>query len=174
MDDSVERRQEKRCIAFLDELGLVHQTVRHPPVNTVAEAKKLRCDLPGAHVKNLFLCDRKKRAFFLLTALESQEVSLKGLSQLLGIHRGLRFANEAHLWEKLGVRPGSVTPLAIMNDSDGSVTMLLDENLRLMSPINAHPLHNEATTSTALHDLLTFLEACHHPPTWIDLNALCT
>jgi Ala-tRNA(Pro) deacylase len=161
---------EARCLNRLNELGLAHQTVHHPPVYTVEEAKRLRCDLPGAHVKNLFLCDRKKRSFFLLTALENQKVSLKGLAALLEVHRGLRFANEGHLLEKLGVSPGSVTPLAVMNDTEGCVQMLLDENLRTLSPINAHPLHNAATTSIPTDDLLRFMDACGHPPRWVDLS----
>mgnify|MGYP001176233034 CR=1 FL=1 len=174
MTHQASREEEARCLLFLDELGITHQTVHHPPVYTVEEAKKLRCDLPGAHVKNLFLCDRKKRSFFLLTALESQNVSLKGLSEHLEINRGLRFANETHLWEKLGVRPGSVTPLAVMNDSQGDVQMLLDENLRTMSPINAHPLHNAATTSIELNDLLRFMAECNHPPRWVNLAAMAS
>ena len=172
MDRSTDVDVEARCLAFLDDLSIPHQTVHHPPVYTVEEAKRLRCDLPGAHVKNLFLCDRKKRSFFLLTALESQSVSLKGLSRLLGINRGLRFANEGHLWDKLGVRPGAVTPFAVMNDIEGHVQMLLDENLKTMSPINAHPLHNAATTSIGLQDLLAFMDACKHPPRWINLAEL--
>jgi len=163
---------ESRCLNRLNELGIDHQTVHHPAVYTVEEAKRLRCDLPGAHVKNLFLCDRKKRSFFLLTALESQRVSLKALSDLLEVRRGLRFANEEHLFEKLGVTPGAVTPFAVMNDLQGDVQMLLDENLRSMSPINAHPLHNAATTSIELSELLRFMDACDHPPRWINLAEL--
>ena len=173
-DRAIANELEERCLNRLNDLGLAHQTVHHPPVYTVEEAKRLRCDLPGAHVKNLFLCDRKKRSFFLLTALENQKVSLKGLASLLEIPRGLRFANEAHLLEKLGVSPGSVTPLAVMNDTEGCVQMLLDENLRTLSPINAHPLHNAATTSISTDDLLRFMDACDHPPRWVNLSELET
>ena len=72
------------------------------------------------------------------------------------------------------MRPGAVTPLAVMNDTQGDVQMLLDENLRTMSPINAHPLHNAATTSIELNDLLRFMAECNHPPRWVNLAAMAS
>jgi Ala-tRNA(Pro) deacylase len=54
--------------AFLDRLGIAHPTISHPPVFTVAEAKRLRGAITGGHTKNLFLKD-KRDAVFLVTAL---------------------------------------------------------------------------------------------------------
>jgi Ala-tRNA(Pro) deacylase len=64
----------------------------------------------------------------------------------------------------LVVEPGAVTPFAVMHDTDGRVTMVLERSVLDGGAINAHPLHNEATTSIAPEDLVRFLEACDHPP----------
>ncbi len=69
--------------AYLDSLGIAHQTVSHPPVFTVEEARALRGKVPGGHTKNLFLRD-KKAALFLVVALEDAAIELKSLHRLLG------------------------------------------------------------------------------------------
>ena len=56
-----------------------------------------------------------------------------------------------------------------MNDTAGIVTMVLARAVLEAEPVNAHPLHNEATAAIAGDDLLRFLDACQHPPVMIDL-----
>ena len=153
-------------MARLDALGIVAETHRHPPVYTVAEAKALRGELPGAHIKNLLLRDRKRR-LWLLTVLEDRRLDLKGLRTVLGARGGLSFASAELLWETLRVRPGAVTPLAVMNDLDQRVTMVLDRGLEQQPWINCHPLHNAATTALKPADLVRFLVACEHAPVWL-------
>ena len=107
----------------LDALGIAHRTHRHPPVFTVEESKALRGILPGAHVKNLFLRDKKKRVW-LVTALEERHIDLKALKRRLGASGSLSFGSAELLMEVLGVTPGSVTPFAVINDvSDAVLTM---------------------------------------------------
>ncbi len=73
---------ERPLFARLHALGIETETHRHPPLHTVAESKALRRDLPGAHIKNLFLRD-KKRNMWLVTVLEDRRIDLKRLRQLL-------------------------------------------------------------------------------------------
>ena len=69
--------------AFLDELGITTQTVRHPPLFTVAESKALRGQIAGGHTKNLFLKDKKDN-FFLVAVEEDADVDLKQIHQTIG------------------------------------------------------------------------------------------
>jgi Ala-tRNA(Pro) deacylase len=69
----------------------------------------------------------------------------------------------------LGVRPGAVTPFAVINDSAREVTMVLDSGLLGEGPVNCHPLVNTMTTALAPEDLLRFLEAEGHPPQMLDM-----
>ncbi len=152
----------------LTALGIAHRTVEHPPVFTVEQAKALRGDLPGHHIKNLFLRN-KKEEMWLVVALEDRPVDLRRLGDELGAGR-LSFGSPDRLRRTLGVEPGSVTPLALINDEARVVRLALDRGLAEGGPINAHPLVNSMTTSLSPGDLLRFLEATGHPPRWLDFG----
>jgi Ala-tRNA(Pro) deacylase len=149
--------------AMLARLGLAATTVTHAPVFTVAEARALRGQIPGAHTKNLFLVD-KKGAMFLVTAEEDAAIDLKHLHHVIGASGRLSFGKPDLLMAVLGVPPGAVTPFAAMNDTAGRVTVVLDAALATVATINAHPLTNAATTTIATGDLLAFLRATAHEP----------
>jgi Ala-tRNA(Pro) deacylase len=106
--------------AHFDALGIVHRTYSHPPVFTVAEAAALRGSLPGGHCKSLFLKD-KKGEFWLAVMLEERRIDLKKLAARLGAPR-FSFGGAADLYKVLGVRPGRVTPFALVNDVERLVT----------------------------------------------------
>jgi Ala-tRNA(Pro) deacylase len=150
-------------LAYLDSLGIPHKTVSHPPVFTVEQAKTLRGEIVGAHTKNLFLRD-KKNAIFLVVALESSQIDLKGLHRVLGANGRFSFGSSDLLREVWGVEPGSVTPFGAINDAEGRVTVVLDAAMMEYGTLNYHPLLNTMTTSIARDDLIKFLEATGHPP----------
>ena len=148
--------------ARLRALGIDTQTVEHPPLYTVEQSKELRGDIPGAHTKNLFLkC--KKGTLWLVVAVESTPVNLKTLHNRLGCGR-LSFGSAELMGEVLGVEPGSVTPFALINDTEGRVSAVLDQALLDYDRLNFHPLVNTATTGISKDDFLRFLEDCKHPP----------
>ena len=150
-------------LVYLDSLGIAHTTVTHPPVFTVEQAKTLRGEIKGAHTKNLFLRD-KKNAIFLVVALESSQIDLKGLHRLLGANGRFSFGSSDLLREVWGVEPGSVTPFGAVNDTEGRVTVVLDAAMMDHDILNYHPLLNTMTTSIARDDLVKFLEATGHTP----------
>src|SRR5215813_13940583 len=108
---------------YLAQLGIAQRTVEHPAVFTVEQAKALRGDLPGHHVKNLFLRN-KKEEMWLVVALEDRAIDLKKLGEALSAGR-LSFGSPERLRRHLGVEPGSVTPLALINDKDRAVRLAL-------------------------------------------------
>ena len=156
----------QQLFARFDQLGIAHRTVEHPPVFTVEEAKALRGNLPGHHIKNLFLRN-KKEAMWLVVALEDREIDLKRLGEALGGGR-LSFGSPERLRRHLGVEPGSVTPFALLNDTGHRVTLVLDRGLVEGGPLNAHPLTNTMTTAISFADLSRFFEATGHKPQWLD------
>ena len=149
--------------AALDGLGIAHTTVRHPPLFTVEQSRTLRGQIPGGHTKNLFLRD-KKGALYLMVALEDAEIELKGLHRLLGAAGRFSFGSADLLREVLGVAPGSVTPFAAINDTEGRVTVVLDAAMMEHATLNYHPLTNTMTTSIGRDDLVRFLDWTGHPP----------
>jgi len=149
--------------AYLDSLGIAHQTVSHPPVFTVEEARALRGQVAGGHTKNLFLRD-KKGAVFLVVAPEDAAIELKSLHRLLGASGRFSFGSADLMRETLGVEPGAVTPFAVINDKAGRVTVILDAGMMAHEVLNFHPLVNTGTTTISREGLLQFLEATGHRP----------
>jgi Ala-tRNA(Pro) deacylase len=149
--------------AALDALGIAHETQHHPAVFTVEESKRLRGQLPGAHVKNLFVKDKKSR-LFLISALEDTRIDLKRLHETIGGSGRVSFGSADLLGEVLGVEPGSVTPFAAINDREGRVTVVLDARLMQHRRINVHPLVNTMTTGVSREDLVRFLVSTGHDP----------
>jgi len=149
--------------AYLDSLGIAHQTVNHPPAFTVEEARTLRGQVAGGHTKNLFLRD-KKGALFLVVAAEDAAIELRSLHRLLGASGRFSFGSAELMRETLGVEPGSVTPFAVINDKAGRVTVVLDAAMMAHDTLNFHPLVNTGTTTIAREGLIKFLEATGHRP----------
>ena len=152
----------------LAELGIQSATVMHEPVFTVEESKAVCGRIPGGHVKNLFLRN-KKGAMWLLTCLEDREIDLKALGEQLGAGR-LSFGSAERLMKYLGVIAGAVTPFAVINDKGGQVKVVLDRGMMEIVPLNAHPLDNAMTTTLEPADLVRFLEAEGHALDYIDLD----
>ncbi|WIM10847.1 prolyl-tRNA synthetase associated domain-containing protein [Enhydrobacter sp.] len=156
----------QQLFARLDALGLAHRSVEHAPVFTVEEARAHRGELPGHHIKNLFLRN-KKEEMWLVVALEDRAIDLKRLGEMLGAGR-LSFGSPDRLRRTLGVEPGSVTPFAVINDDEHRVKLVLDRALGEGGPVNAHPLTNTMTTAITFADLARFFEATGHSPQWLD------
>lgn len=154
--------------ACLDGLDIAHATIEHPPVFTVDEAREHTHHLPGGHTKNLFLED-KAGGIWLVTCLDEQPVKVNALARLLEAPR-FSFGKPERLMEVLGVEPGSVTALALVNDTERRVRPVLDTKLMAHELVNCHPLANTATTTLRAADLLRFMEALGYAPRLIDLD----
>jgi Ala-tRNA(Pro) deacylase len=155
---------------YLANLGIQTATIQHPPLHTVADSKALRGEISGGHTKNLFVKDKKDQ-FFLLTVDEDAIVDLKTIHHVIGAASKVSFGKPEALLELLGVTPGAVTVFGAVNDVDGKVSVFLDSDLMKNSVINGHPLVNDATTSIARDDLVTFLRATGHEPRILKLTA---
>ena len=156
-------------ISFLEDLGISTRTHDHEAVFTVAESHKVKEEMPGGHTKNLFLKDKKGK-LMLVVCLNDTEVDLKSFHKKYDCGR-VSFGNAELLWQHLGVRPGSVTPFALINDKDDqTVHLVLDHNMMQVELLNYHPLENNATTAIARGDLLKFFKATGHQPTILKLE----
>ena len=120
------------------------------------------------HTKNLFFKD-KKHGLFLVTTCTDAEMNTKQLGKMLKLEGkvNLRLADETLLQDKLGCKKGCVGPLAIMNNADKDVTLVLDEKLMGYTKIHSHPLRNDASTALVPKDLMAFLTECGVEPVMI-------
>jgi Ala-tRNA(Pro) deacylase len=156
--------------AFLRDHGIAAACHSHPPVMTVKESERLVPKLPGAKTKNLFLRDKKGARHFLVTVPHDLPVDLNALGAALDAGR-LGFASPQRLARHLGITPGSVSLLALVNDTARVVEFVIDRALWDAPAVQAHPLVNDATMVITHAELERFLAATGHAPRVIDVPA---
>lgn len=155
---------------FLTTHALKLERHEHAAVMTVAESELLVPLLPGAKTKNLFLRDKKGLKHFLVTIPAALSANLNQLGDVLGAGR-LSFASAERLLAHLGVTPGSVSLLGLVNDTGHNVQFVIDQALWNASAVQAHPLINTATLVVPHADLVRFLAATGHEPKIISVPA---
>ena len=153
----------QRLAERLAQLAIDAPIVPYPAHSTVEEGKQLRGQMAGTFTKNLLLKDKKSR-LFLLSVHEDAIVDLKTLHTLLGAQGRLSFASPDLIVALLGVGPGTVTPLALMNDTETVIALVLDASLLDADQINFHPMIHTESIGVTPAQLTTFLDACEHPP----------
>ena len=156
---------------FLIERRISLPRHEHPAVMTVEESERLVPSLPGAKTKNLFLRDKKGLRHLLVSVPSDLAVDLNRLGEVLGVGR-LGFASAERLSRHLGITPGSVSLLALLNDTSRKVEFVIDRTLWEADAVQAHPLVNTATMIIAHADLERFLTATGHEPRVIDVPAM--
>ncbi len=154
--------------AFFDAHGIAHRTLDHAPVFRVGEGEEIKAGLPGGHTKNLFLKDAKGQ-LWLISALGETKINLKALPARIGSAR-LSFGSEERLFDALGVRPGSVTAFALINDPEHRVKFVADAALMASDPVNFHPLSNGATTAVSQADFRKFLASVGVEPLVVEFD----
>lgn len=135
---------EQEFLAFLTANGFEIRRTEHPAVFTCDEAELHRADVNAVSTKNLFLCDKKARRFFLAVTSCEKTVKLEALSAQLGVPH-IRFGSEDNLMRLLGVRRGSVTMMGLVNDIEHAVELWIDADIWGHETFQSHPLVNTAT-----------------------------
>lgn len=158
---------EQEFLAFLSGHGFAYQRIEHPAVFTCAEAERHRPNLPAVSTKNLFLCDKKARLFFLAVTACEKIVRLENLAAQLGVAH-LRFGSEDNLMRLLGVTRGSVTMMGLANDMERQVELWIDLDIWQSEYFSSHPLVNTATLILARTELERFFALTGHVPHFFD------
>ena len=149
----------------LSSLGIEYKLYEHKAVYTMEESAKeeQKLDLPenGIVVKNLFLKEHNSDKYFLVVTSGNKIADIKSLRRFLGT-KPLSFATEEELCEKLGVTRGAVSPLAVINDNNRSVSLIIDDALKGDALLGVHPNENTATIFLSWSDLEKYAESCGH------------
>ncbi len=155
---------------FLDSHRIAYQRYDHPAVYTCEEARRWVPDMDAAETKNVFLRDRKGLRHFLVVVNYDKSVDLKALAPLLQTDR-LTLGSPERLQRYLGVEPGSVTILGLVNDRERAVELVFDRDIAAAEALRCHPLVNTATLAVPREQLLAFLELTGHTPRVVDVPA---
>jgi len=152
---------EKEFLAFLNANGFKYRRTEHPAVFTCEEAEQHRPDVLAVSTKNLFLCDKKKRRYFLAVTSCEKTVRLDALASQLGVAH-IRFGSEDDLMRLLGVTRGSVTMMGLVNDYEHKVELWIDSEIWQGENFQSHPLVNTATLVLAKSELERFFALTRH------------
>ena len=142
--------------AALDALGISYERHEHPAVFTAADASQFWDPIPGVQCKNLFLRNKKGDRHYLVVVEIGKRVDLKDLVRTVADDR-LSFGSAERLMAELGLTPGSVSPFGLLNDADGSVRVLIDQDLKGADRLIFHPNINTASVVVSWADLERFL-----------------
>jgi Ala-tRNA(Pro) deacylase len=155
--------------ALLDAHGIAYERADHTPVFTCDEVYlHVPSSLGGVHTKNLFLRDGKGRRHWLVVTLCEKAVDLKALAARIGADH-LSLASPERLLKYLGLTPGAVTVLGLVNDPAHEVLVVLDRDVDSAESWQCHPLHNAATLVIARGGIDRFLALTGHTPAVVDV-----
>jgi Ala-tRNA(Pro) deacylase len=141
--------------AALDALGIRYDRHEHPAVFNAEDASKHWDPIPGVQCKNLFLRNKKGDKHYLVVVEIGKRVDLKDLVKAVGDDR-LSFGSPERLQAQLGLTPGSVSPFGLINDAEGSVRVLIDQDLQGAARLIFHPNINTASVVVSWADLERF------------------
>ncbi|MBA8838947.1 prolyl-tRNA synthetase associated domain-containing protein [Ochrobactrum sp. RH2CCR150] len=171
ISETVSAKAQERLVERFAMLEISAPVVAYPTHATAEEGKALRGDLSGTFTKNLLLKDKKGR-LFLITFHEDRALNLKILHTLIGANGRLGFAPAERMETLLGVSPGALTPLGIINDMEGLVTVVIDAVLLDSAQINFHPLVQEESVGLTPAELLAFIRSFGREPLVVQLGPM--
>lgn len=149
---------KKQIYDYLVEKNISYEITEHKAVYNMNELSQIDIPYPEADAKNLFVCDDKKRNYYLITIKGDKRVDLKEFKKNHNT-RSLSFASENDLMHILNLRPGSVTPLGILNDKEIKVTVFIDKDfIEAPGLIGIHPNDNTATVWLKTDDLINLIK----------------
>ena len=128
---------------YLKKHQISYEVNEHKAVFNMGELDSVKLLYPEWDAKNLFVRDDKKRNYYLISVKGDKRVDLKNFRKQLGL-RPLSFASADDLMAIMGLTPGSVTPLGILNDIDCKVHFYMDSEFA-GNIIGVHPHDNTAT-----------------------------
>jgi len=166
---STEESSTNTILLALTKASIPHYAYVHTKSNT-AEELVANVPLPSidhVHTKNLLFKDKKHGLFLVTTTASASGADVsKALSKIVEGKANFRLASSDVLKETLGVEPGCVGPLCIINDTSSMVTLVLDESLmQYYSYIHSHPLGNVVSCILRPQDLLRYVkEVANHEP----------
>lgn len=143
---------KNEIVELLRHAGVPFDMEEHEAVYTMEGMQALELPFASDVVKNLFVRDDKKRAYYLVSMPEDRPCNMKALRAELG-SRPLRFASEDDLDSILGIKPGAVSPFGILNDEERRVTFVVDRDVLERGHLGIHPNDNTATLRIAYDDL---------------------
>jgi Ala-tRNA(Pro) deacylase len=155
--------RRERVFALLDNLGIQYEIIEHSAMFSAADNELHKLDINATIFKNLFLRNKDKSRYYLYSLPLTKRADLAVLAVHIGETR-FSFGNETELWERLHIRPGSVSPFNVIDAPGTDVEILIDREIFNCERFGIHPNDNTATVILAPSDLMKILDgtACRY------------
>lgn len=161
--------REVRVYDLLDQLGIEYERTDHAEANTMEACHEIDRVLDTIICKNLFLCNRQETQFYLLMMPGEKPFKTKNLSAQIHSAR-LSFGKPDYMEEFLHIRPGAVSIMGLMNDTENRVQLLIDRDVLESEMLGCHPCVSTSSLKLRTEDVLKkFLPAVHHEAIVIEL-----
>jgi len=157
MDNSTLTPQQKKVIDTLEALGVKYEIHFHPPIPTIEDAIKYWKNFDSTHCKNLFFRNHKGNRHYLVVFECMHQMDIHDLEHRLKQGK-LSFASEQRMEKYLGLKPGSVSPFGLINDTENHVKLFIDSNLKNAERLSFHPNDNTATVIIGGEDFIKYLD----------------
>ena len=159
--------KEIRVYDLLDSLGIEYQRIDHEAAMTMEACIEIDKAMGTDMCKNLFLCNRQETDFYLLMTPADKAFKTKDISAQIGSAR-LSFGKGEYMESYLDITPGSLSVLGLMNDKDGRVRLLIDEDVLKGEYVGVHPCVNTSSLKIKTVDLIEkIIPAMKHEPTMV-------
>jgi len=149
--------QQKKVIDTLEALGIKYEIHFHPPIPTIEDAIKYWKNFDSTHCKNLFFRNHKGNKHYLVVFECMHQMDIHDLEHRLKQGK-LSFASEQRMEKYLGLKPGSVSPFGLINDTENHVKLFIDSNLKNADRLSFHPNDNTATVIIGGKDFIKYLD----------------
>lgn len=153
---------------YLNSHDIKYTLHKHPAVFT-CEDSEIHCkNIPGVHSKNLFLRNKKGTQYYLVVIPSTKRLDIKALTKKLELSK-LSFGSPERLKEKLDLLPGSVSPFGLINNPQGDIKVVIDEEVYNAPIAGFHPNDNTATIEITKEMFHKYLKTLPHQIEIIDL-----
>lgn len=161
--------KEIKVYDLLDSLGIEYERTDHEEANTMEACNEIDKVLDVIICKNLFLCNRQETQFYLLMMPGDKPFKTKDLSKQIGSAR-LSFGKAEYMEEYLDIKPGAVSIMGLMNDTEHHIQLLMDRPVAESEYLGCHPCVSTSSLKMKTKDILDkFLPAVGHEPVMVDL-----
>ena len=166
----MERSSPEAIYQLLRDWGIPFRSLKHPEAATMEDCRAVGRQLGAPFCKNLFLANRQQTEFFLLLIGEDKKFRTAEVSKKIGKSR-LSFGNEDKLWQALGARPGSISPMGLVFDQDREIQLIVDQDVADLEEFCVHPCQNTQSLALSWQDFeQIFLKRTGHIPQFIEIT----
>ena len=153
---------------YLNSMGIQFKIVEHEPAYTTEEADKYIEGHDGVRTKTMFICNKKKTNYYMIIMDDSKRLDMNKFKEIVS-EKQMKMASEESLKEKLGIKPGMVSPFGLLNNDEKDVKIYMDKEIIKEEIMTFHPNDNTKTLFITTKDLFKYIESIGYEINIIEL-----